>query len=134
MLPLPRDCTAHQGASYWAWLAPMPNTVAAIDVAKSSRMCRMAGLHWASAATLRRAQLRRHPVPAVRPPAVAAIVGDVVAVFDDHQLDGSLGLARQALGIAVRHDAVELAVHDEERAGDVLRDADQRQRGGVAPR
>src|SRR4051794_8497445 len=88
----------------------------------------------ASAAILRRAQLRRHPVAAGGSPTIAAIVGDVVAVLDDHQLDRSLDLAREALGIAVRHDAVELAVHDEDRAGNVLSDADQGQRGRVAAR
>src|ERR1043166_4274716 len=65
-----------------------------------------------------RAELLRHPVAAERAPAVGAVVGDVVAVLDDQELDRALDLAREPLGVLGRHDAVEPAVHDEDRAGD----------------
>ena len=81
-------------------------------------------------------ELLRHPVRALRAPAIGAVVGDVVAVLDHHQFDRALDLARQPLGVGRRHDAVVPAVDDEDRTGDVLRDAVQRQRRGVlaAPR
>src|SRR5262245_4471216 len=79
-------------------------------------------------------QLLRHPVGGGGPPAVGAVVGDVIAVLDDQELDRAFHLARQAVGILTRDDAVEPPVHDEGRASDALRDALERQRRGMAPR
>src|SRR5262245_21293692 len=79
-------------------------------------------------------QLLRHPVGGGGAPAIGAVVGDVIAVLDDQELDRAFHLARQALGILTRDDAVEPPVHDEGRASDALRDALERQRCGMAPR
>ncbi|HZL62130.1 MAG TPA: hypothetical protein VFC32_07510, partial [Pseudolabrys sp.] len=53
-------------------------------------------------------ELLRHPVGALRAPAIGAIGGDVVAVLDHHQLDRPLHLARQPLGVLGPDDTVEL--------------------------
>src|SRR5450830_2006884 len=79
-------------------------------------------------------ELLRHPIRALRTPAVGAVGGDVVAVLYHHQLDRSLHLARQAFGVLGRHDAIEPPVHDENGTGYVSRDAFQRQRAGVLAR
>src|SRR3974390_3919171 len=76
-------------------------------------------------------QLLLHPVRALRTPAVGAVGGYVVAVPDHHQGDGAGDLAREPLGILRRHDPVLTAVHDEDRAGDVLCDALKRKRRSV---
>src|SRR6185295_13897690 len=81
-----------------------------------------------------RAELFRHPVGALRAVTVDAVVDDVVAVFDQEKFDRPFGLARQALGVLPRHDAVELAGDDEQRAPNSRGDALQRQRRRVAPR
>src|SRR5215470_4244549 len=79
-------------------------------------------------------QLLRHPVGGGGAPAIGAVVGDVIAVLDDQALDRAFHLARQALGILTRDDAVEPPVHDEGRAGDALRNALERQGCSVATR
>src|SRR5262245_30899586 len=65
----------------------------------------------------------RHPVGALQPPAVAAVVGDVAAVLDDQELARTFDVTRQPLGVLPRHHAVELAGDDEHRAGDLARHA-----------
>ena len=46
------------------------------------------------------AELLRHPVGGLRALAVGAVVGDVVAVLDDQELDRPGHLAREPLGVA----------------------------------
>src|SRR5215831_21287951 len=68
-------------------------------------------------AVFRLFELVRHPVRALRAPAIGAIGGDVVAILDNHQLNRSFSLAREPLGILGGYDAVKPPVHDEQRAG-----------------
>src|SRR5205823_4140820 len=45
-----------------------------------------------------------------------------------------MDFAGQAPAVGRRHDAVELAVHDVDRTGDILRNAFERERGSLAAR
>ena len=60
---------------------------------------RRAAAHASRAASHDLSELLRHPVGALRAPAVGAVVGDVVAVLDHHQFDRAFDLARQPLGV-----------------------------------
>ncbi len=59
-------------------------------------------------------QLLGHPVRSLQSPAISTIVGDMVAVLDRKELDGTLHFASKTLGVAPWHDCVLLAGHDEE--------------------
>src|SRR6266700_2909855 len=48
-------------------------------------------------------QLVRHPIGAVRAPAIGAVGGDVVAVLDDAKRDRAFDLARQPFRIPAGH-------------------------------
>src|SRR6266853_2936984 len=86
----------------------------------------------ATNATTKSGETLRHPIGAVRTPAVVAIVGDVAAVLDDQQLDRTLGFTREPLCVLPRHHAILLAGNDEQRARDAVRNALEGKRRGIA--
>src|SRR5260221_5354937 len=76
---------------------------------------------------LRQSELRGHPIGAAQPIAVGPVVGEVIAVRDDEQLDRYLDLRGDPLRILPRDQAVLLAGDEEERAFDLLRRVLQRE-------
>src|SRR6185437_751149 len=58
----------------------------------------------------------------------------MVAILDHHQDHGPFCFARQTFGIFRGHDAIEPAIHDEKRTGDVLSYALKRKCLGILPR
>src|SRR5579871_348385 len=58
-------------------------------------------------------QSLRHPVGALRAPAVAAVVGDVPAVGDQHEFHRPRRLAREAFGVLPGNDPILLSGNDE---------------------
>src|SRR4029077_19969175 len=57
-----------------------------------------------------------------------------VPPLDRFQAARAFPLVRQPLAVLGRHDAVELAVHDVDRAGDLVGDALERERRSLPPR
>src|SRR5574339_736129 len=78
--------------------------------------------------TLGQAQALSHPVGGLGLEHVAAVVGDVVAALDDQQLARPRDFGGDALRVVRRREVVELAPDHEDRAGDVLGRALERQR------
>src|SRR5215470_13349052 len=74
----------------------------------------------------------RHPIGALRTPAVAAIVGHVAAVRDHQEFHWTFGFSREPLGVLPRYDAILLSGYDEQRAGDAACNSLERKRCGVA--
>src|SRR5258708_28855355 len=60
-----------------------------------------------------------HPIRGLAPIAVGAVVDDMAAVVDEQQLHRPLGLGREALGLLIGNQSIELAGHDQPLPGDV---------------
>ena len=59
-----------------------------------------------------------HPIGGLQAPATAAIIGDMIAVGDQHQLDRAGRFAGETLGVLPGHQTVLFAGDDAQRTGD----------------
>src|SRR6476620_8622052 len=127
----PAPCQRNRSAPDRQWSFSRTSSPAmARPACRAARWCRSQTPELSGCTRCRAAsilfELFRHPVGALRAPAIGAVGRDVVAILDHHQLDRPFRLAREALGVLGWHDAVEPSIHNEERTGDVLRNAFKR--------